>query len=91
MNPLKKISYNCRQATFLIEKKSITRISIKEQFELKFHLAGCSVCQLFEQQSLMIDRMVKRHFFTDTNENPKLDDDFKSELAKRIETEMNKK
>lgn len=91
MNALKKITYNCRRATFLIEKKSLTTISIKEQFELKLHLAGCSVCKVFQQQSLFIDRMVKGHFFTKGVDLPNLGSNFKQSLEKRIEAELYRK
>jgi len=91
MSTENKIAYNCRKATFLIEKQKLSGISIKQQYELKFHLAGCSVCQLFQQQSLLIDRMVKKHFFSDNKDLPKLDKKFKESLEKRIDSELNQK
>lgn len=91
MNSLKRIAYNCRRATFLIEKQNLSGISIKQQYELKFHLAGCSVCQLFQQQSLLINKIVKKHFFTDAENLPKLDIKFKQSLEKLIESELNQK
>lgn len=91
MNALKKIAYNCRRATFLIEKQNLSGISIKQQYELKFHLAGCSVCQLFQQQSLLIDRIVKNHFFTEEANLPNLDTNFKQSLKRRIEDELYRK
>ena len=87
MNALKKITYNCRMATFLIEKKNNSRISIKEELTLKYHLAGCSVCRIFHQQSILIDRMVKKHFFNDTTDF-RLDANFKEILSKRISDEI---
>lgn len=60
----------------LIQNKNLTRISIKEQLELKFHMAGCSVCRLFEQQSLLINKIVKKHFFIDKSTTV-LDENFK--------------
>ena len=87
MNALKKITYNCRQATFLIEKKHIAGISLLEQFELRYHLAGCSVCRLFQEQSQLIDRMVKSHFLGHS-ETLTLGDDFKEKMTKKIEDEI---
>ena len=89
MSPLMKIAYNCQRATLLIEKKNLSRISIKERFELKLHLAGCSVCKLFQQQSLLIDKMVKMQFLTGDENLPDLDENFKHKLSKRIESEIN--
>lgn len=88
MNALKRITYNCRKATFLIEKKSKDQISLAEELELKFHLAGCQVCRIFQQQSMLIDRMLKGNFFESN-----LDAEFKETLSKQIadEIEKNKK
>lgn len=85
-----KIAYNCRKATYLIEKKQWTRISRMETMELKMHLAGCSVCRIFEQQSVMINSMVQSIFSGKETIQPKLDDLFKSELQKRIDQQANK-
>lgn len=88
MGPLKKIQYNCRKATFLIEKKMTDKITFREQIELRIHLAGCSVCRLYQEQSGKINQMVHQlfHGAADT----KLDDDFKKDLQERIEEELNK-
>ncbi|MCX2575607.1 hypothetical protein [Pedobacter sandarakinus] len=88
MNSLKKITYNCRMATFLIEKKNIAGISFKEEFELKYHLVGCSVCRLFQKQSLLIDKMVRNSFLN--SHNIKINGDFKAALEKRIAEELKK-
>jgi len=83
---LKKIIYNCKQATFLIEKKTLGKISAAEALQLKIHLAGCSVCRTFQQQSILIN-----HLFTSFEpEEPTLDNDFKINLQQRIEKELNK-
>jgi len=50
---LEKIAYNCRQATFLIEKKQGAELTGREKLELKIHLAGCYICRVYEQQSLL--------------------------------------
>ncbi|GAA4099840.1 hypothetical protein [Mucilaginibacter panaciglaebae] len=90
MGPIKKIQYNCRKATLLIEKKLISGLSISEKVELHIHLAGCLVCRVFENQSGIINKMV-RQMFTDVDvSNVRLDDDFKQDLQHRIEDELNK-
>ena len=89
MTLLSKIQNNCRQATFLIEKKSVARLTIRETVELRIHLYGCSFCRLFGKQSAVINDMVKELLRT-SNENVKLDDNFKRELQERIENELNK-
>jgi hypothetical protein len=87
---LKKIAYNCKKATFLIEKKQIGSITIKKKLELEIHLAGCSVCRIFEQQSVAINRMVKELFHSSQHRKFRLDDDYKKDLQERIEEKLNK-
>ena len=89
MGPLKKIQYNCRKATFLIEKKMTDKITFREHIELRIHLAGCSVCRIYQEQSGKINQMVKQLFHV-AHPETKLDDDFKKDLQERIEEELNK-
>jgi hypothetical protein len=90
MNNLNKILHNCKQATFLIEKKSIERLSFRETIELRIHLFGCSFCKLYGKQSRVINNMVRMLFHSTMQSNIRLDDSFKRELQERIETELNK-
>ena len=85
---MKDILYNCRKATFLIEKKSFTTISVREQVELKIHLAACSVCKLYQQQSGFINQMVKKHLVKEVNDAGNLDHHFKEDLANKIKVKM---
>jgi len=87
---IKKIAYNCKKATFLIEKKQVGSITIREKLELKIHLAGCSVCRIFEQQSIVINKLVHDLFHEPKVNEFKLDDDFKRELQVRIEEKLDK-
>lgn len=89
MGPLKKIIYNCKRATFLIEKKLVDRITFREEIELRIHLMGCSVCRIFGKQSRMINKMVHQLFHS-SMENAKLDEGFKKDLQEKIEEELNK-
>lgn len=90
MDELTKIAYNCKKATFLIEKKLIGKITLREKIELKMHLTGCSICKTFECQSVVINRMVKELFNNVQKENLKLDEEFKKNLQHRLEEELNK-
>lgn len=91
MTMFKKIAYNCRHATFLIEKKQITSLTIRESFELKIHMAGCSVCRLFEKQSININRMVKHLLQPFSNNTFTLDKDFKERMQNKIDQKINPK
>jgi hypothetical protein len=92
MNHLKKVIYNCKQATLLIEKKQLTRLSFRESIELRIHLAGCSMCKLYNKQSHVISTMVLQLYHDSMQQasTVKLDDDFKKDLQDRIENELNK-
>ncbi|RBQ07912.1 hypothetical protein [Pedobacter miscanthi] len=87
---IRKIAYNCRKATFLIEKQQLTSITIREKLELKIHLAGCSICRTFMQQSIAINKMVYNLFHSPAVTDLKLDDRFKEELQGIIDEKLNK-
>jgi hypothetical protein len=90
MGPLKKIIYNCRQATLLIEKKSMGKLSFREAVELRIHLCGCGFCRLYDKQSKAINDMVQELFKSAMKRDIRLDDNFKKQLQNRIEEELNK-
>ena len=87
MSKLKKIAYNCRKATLLIEKQQLARLTVKETIELNLHLAGCSVCRIFQQQSVVINKMIKE-LFDAKNISTGLDSDFKKSLQERINNKL---
>jgi transcription initiation factor IIE alpha subunit len=87
---LKKIAYNCKKATYLIEKQQLAKITLREQMELKIHLAGCSICVTFMQQSAVINQMARK-IFHPHKDDLRLQDDFKVQLQKRINDQLDKK
>jgi hypothetical protein len=90
MSVIKKIIYNCRHATYLIEKRQHTTLTLKERLHLVIHLSGCSVCRLFQRQSRMINRLVRGLFHAADPEHRKLDDRFKREMQERINERLTK-
>jgi hypothetical protein len=90
MSYLKRIIYNCKKATLLIEKKELGRISVREYLELRIHLFGCSFCRLYKKQSRAINEMVKELFRRSEQPAIRLDDDFKKELQEKIEDILNR-
>jgi ribosomal protein S3AE len=83
MDKLKKIAYNCRKATLLIEKQQFVQLTTTERVELKLHLAGCSVCRIFQQQSITINKMMKE-FFNHRTTNSRLNHNFKQSMQEMI-------
>ncbi|WP_121812648.1 hypothetical protein [Mucilaginibacter kameinonensis] len=90
MDELTKIAYNCKKATYLIEKQDIGEITLREKLELKIHLAGCRVCRVFQQQSAAINRMIRNMLHRPVDENIKLDDKFKNQLQHLIDEQLDK-
>jgi len=66
------------------------RITFREAIELRIHLAGCSVCKIFDKQSRMINTMVKQFFNDSTPVEIRLDDVYKKVLHNLIEDKLNK-
>lgn len=92
MGTLKKTQYNCRQATFLIEKRMQSGITFREEIELRIHLMGCGVCVLYKKQSKIINDMVLQLFKSSegTSANYHLDEGSKKQMQDKIEKELNK-
>jgi hypothetical protein len=90
MDALKKITHNCKHATLLIEKKLISRLTLREKIFLRIHLFGCGVCRLYQQQTGKINEIVRQLFNGSPAQDVKLDDNFKKDLQDRIEEELNK-
>lgn len=44
----------CKKATYLISKKEEGKLLFTEKIQLHLHLLMCSLCRLFEKQSLFI-------------------------------------
>jgi hypothetical protein len=78
---------NCRKATFLIEKRQIGKISLKERLQLEYHLNICEMCNTFMKQSVAINHFVKQQFHPGKSE-VKLDDGFKEKLQKHIDAKL---
>ena len=83
-----RIAYNCRKATLLIEKKQEIELTAREKMELQLHLAGCYICRVYEQQSVLINVMI-RQILKPQQDEVKLDDAFKEQLKEKIAAKMN--
>lgn len=73
---------SCKTATELVEKKSLRGLSRKENVRLKIHTAMCNSCTNYQEQSLLIDKILYAHLQSDT---PELIPDVEnSELKERL-------
>ncbi|WP_454804477.1 zf-HC2 domain-containing protein [Mucilaginibacter phyllosphaerae] len=89
MSNLKSMIYNCRQATFLIEKRMLGSLTFRERIELRIHLTGCDVCTLYVKQSQKINEMIKQLLKEPANNNVVLDDEFKEAMQQKIQHKLN--
>ncbi|QXV65969.1 hypothetical protein INP83_02410 [Mucilaginibacter sp. 21P] len=90
MNELKKVIYNCRKATYLIDKRLMGSITLRETVELRIHLIGCKVCGIYMEQSKMINEMIRQLLKSKKPLEIKMDEGFKEALQAQITAEINK-
>ena len=91
MSDFKNIIYNCRQATFLIEKRMLSKLTFKEGIELRVHLMGCGACTLYVKQSQKINELLKQLLKSGSIDAVHLDDNFKEAMQGQIEEKLNQK
>ena len=78
MGYFKRILNNCVEASLLSLKNEEEKITLKQKFEMKFHIFFCKCCQNFTKQSPIIDESLKAYFKDiDTKPPLKASDDFK--------------
>lgn len=80
----------CETATGLVEKKRDKKLDVSERLGLWVHLAYCSFCALFFEQSKILDDSTKVYSEKVTNEQKayKLNPERKAELNKAFDTEL---
>ena len=84
-----RIAYNCKKATYLIEKQQFGTITLQEKFQLELHLKGCGACAIFQKQSLLINQFVRNLVLPEQHEL-KLGDGFKKQLQEKIGQKLDK-
>jgi hypothetical protein len=52
---------SCKKATELIDKETVTKLSLKERTQLQLHKAICSGCRAYEKQSILLDELLKQY------------------------------
>jgi hypothetical protein len=84
MGIIKRIQYDCRHATYLIEKRQQTALTPKERVQLFIHLLGCSVCRLFQRQSRAINQALQHLFRRSSEQTHTLDERTKRDMQEKI-------
>lgn len=57
---------SCKKATYLVSKKEEGKLNWIESIQFRTHMAICSLCRLFEQQSKLISKHAK-HMHSDAS------------------------
>ena len=57
---LRKVMYNCKEATLLIVKREQEQLSLLARFKLYYHLLNCGVCRSFQAQSMFINSLTHK-------------------------------
>lgn len=89
---MNKLMLSCDEATMLITRSEFEELSSIKQFKLKMHLASCSMCRNFKQQSSIISTQVnKLKKELDTNKmRIVLSEDSKKNLQELINRNLDK-
>lgn len=85
MKYFNKLLHDCEEASILSLKNKEEGITLKQQFEVKFHMLFCKCCKNFTKQSVIIDESIKA-FFKGMESNPpmKASDSFKARIEKLL-------
>lgn len=50
---------SCKKASYIIEKREVSKISLWEKLSLKFHLMICALCRKYESDSKILGKILK--------------------------------
>lgn len=75
---------SCRKATELIEKRTVTKLSLAEKMQLGLHTSMCSGCKAYQQQSGIMDKWLTNHFLKAQEPKPENTDKLKERIISKI-------
>jgi len=50
----------CREASFLIEKRLHTKLSLKEAIQLRAHLSLCKLCHIYDKKARALHQLLQK-------------------------------
>ena len=80
----------CNEATFMIEKQLHSKLSLKEQLQLKAHLHLCKICLNYSKKAFAIHQWLQKFFLSKEEHSPIKTaemEQFKKDLKKRLHTQ----
>ena len=75
---------SCEEATLLMTRKQLKKLSIFKSIQLKMHLISCKLCRRFEIQNEIIHNV----WDSFTSENTQLSDEKKEVINSEIDAQM---
>ncbi len=80
------IMLSCKKATELIEKKLLTKLSLREKVQLTMHKSLCDACTAYEKQGKIIDDLLSKHIHSDGIESDGIieNEDLKKRILEKI-------
>ena len=78
----------CKRATFLIEKRQNTRLSVREWLTMQAHLAICPLCPLYKKLSELLQRMIKKLYQQRRQTGISMDEQKKAALEKLLKEKI---
>lgn len=77
---------SCKKASELIDKKSVVKLSVKENVMLHMHTSMCAACTAYQKQSGILDDLLHRYIHeTDETKAPLItNNDLKQRIISRL-------
>ena len=77
---------SCRKASELIDKKSVVRLSLRENIQLHLHTSMCAGCKAYQKQSKVLDDLLQKHLRSnDPDDVPQvINNDLKQEIISKL-------
>ena len=78
-------TFSCKEASEMIEKQAVTKLSSAEKIKLSMHTAMCETCKAYARESELIDKSILNHIKAQAEEKNNLSDEIKTNLIRKLE------
>jgi hypothetical protein len=79
-----KMLLSCKEATYLIEKRTVYPLSFIERCRLYIHVRLCVVCNVYQHQSKTIEKALAKWINSEGNSKDVLPPKTKEEIIEKI-------
>ena len=79
---------SCEKATYLMDKATLTKLSVGERFRLRTHLVICRWCKRYQDDAKILVRLLKK--VADKTEPGLLTKEEKSKMAEQLRLDSSK-